>query len=552
VSVSDADPGSPQASAKVVEREAAATEERQWVRLTWLCNNHCVFCHDAERHTGKLVAPDEVQAQIRAGRERGATRLILSGGEPTIHPQFLDFIRYGREAGYTWIQCVSNGRMFAYEKFVRQVVEAGLCEATLSMHGHTEELFDRLVGVKGGFAQSLRGLRNLLRAGLVVSVDVVVNKLNVRHLRDLLLFYIGLGVYEFDLLYLIPFGRGWNEHREELFFDPVAERQHIFAALELARRPDLHIWTNRWPAPWLEGAEELIQDPHKIQDEVRGGFENFTNYLERGDGPDCVGDRCEHCFLRHFCRTLFDTRARLQAGTFESITLDASAAAGLTEGVRGVLARQPAAAYRLRARDAAEVAVALAALPRGDTAPLELDLRGLKALPPAVAARVRRAVVRRRADLAPALALPGAAIEIPTERALLELAQEALARAPGRVVLRLAGRELMSQTLELDLPPAQLARVARLPGARAEGVPACLGPHPLQPARALDVGVLLPDGRVDLFAFVHWYVRERYLSRSLRCESCAEVDGCEGLHINYVRAFGFGCMTPLPARVTSP
>ena len=119
-------------------------------------------------------------------------------------------------------------------------------------------------------------------------------------------------------------------------------------------------------------------------------------------------------------------------------------------------------------------------------------------------------------------------------------------------MLRLAGRERMSQTLELDLPPAELARLARLPGARAEGVPACLGPRALAPARALDVGVLQPDGRVDLFAFVHWYVRERYLSRSLRCRACAEADRCEGLHISYVRAFGFACLRPLAAPVSNP
>ncbi|MBI5478168.1 MAG: radical SAM protein [Deltaproteobacteria bacterium] len=555
MSVTDDDPGSLPAARKVVQREAAATEERQWVRLTRRCNNHCLFCHDAERHDGLLVEPDDVRAEIRAGRERGATRLILSGGEPTIHPGFLYFVRDGREVGYTWVQCVSNGRMFAYDQFVRQAAQAGLSEATLSLHGHTEELFDRLVGVKGGYAQALRGLRNLLRAGLVVSVDVVVNQLNVRHLRDLLLFYIGLGVREFDLLYLIPFGRGWGEFRQELFFDPAVEREHIFAALELARRPDLHLWTNRWPAPLLEGAEELIQDPHKIQDEVRGGFENFTNYLERGEGPDCVGDRCGHCFLQHFCRTLFDTRERLQGGTFDVVALEARAAAGLQGGVREVLARQVGAAYRLRADHAAEVAAALAALPRGDAASLEVDVPGLRALPSPIAARVRRAVVRRRADLAPALALPGAVVEIPAERALWTLAREALAQAADRVVLRLPGRELMSQTLALDPPPAELARLAReagLPGARAEGVPACLGSQALAPASSLDVGILLPDGHVDLFAFVRWYVCERYLTRSLRCGTCAAGPGCEGAHINYVRAHGFGWMSPLAGGAGSP
>jgi molybdenum cofactor biosynthesis enzyme MoaA len=552
MSAADESQGSPFAAHAAVQRETVATEERQWVRLTWCCNNHCLFCHDAERQDGRVVEPEEVRAEIRAGRERGATRLILSGGEPTIHPRFVDFIRYGREVGYAWIQCVSNGRMFAYDQLVRQAALAGLSEATLSLHAHTEELFDRLVGVKGGFAQAVQGLRNLVRAGLVVSVDVVVNKLNVRHLRELLLFYVALGVREFDLLYLVPFGRGWGEHREELFFDPAEEREHIFAALELARRPDLHLWTNRWPAPQLEGAEELIQDPHKLQDEVRGGLENFTNYLERGEGPDCVGDRCGHCFLQHFCRTLFDTRERLQGGTFDVIALEGPAAAGLQAGVRGVLERQGQAAYRLCADDAAAVAAALAVLPRGDAAPLEVDVPDLRALPPSIAARVRRAVVRRHADLAAALLLPNTAVEIPAEQALRALAQEALQRAADRVVLRLPGRERMSQTLELDLPPAELARLARLPGTRAQNVPACLGSRALLAPRSLDLGMLGPDGRVDLAAFVRWYVRERYLARSLRCGACAETPRCEGAHINYVRAHGFGWMSPIGAAAASP
>jgi hypothetical protein len=421
------------------------------------------------------------------------------------------------------------------------------------MHGHTEELYERLVGTKGSWGQAIRGLRNLLRVGLVVSVDVVVNKINVRHLRELLLFYIGLGVREFDLLYLIPFGRGWGEHRDELYFDPATEREHIAAALALARRPDLHVWTNRWPAPLLEGTEELIQDPHKIQDEVRGGFENFTNYLEQGTGPDCVGDRCEYCFIRHFCQTLFDTRTRLLAGTFAVVALDAATAAGLGPGVGAVLARQTAAAYRLRASTAAEVAAALRVLPRGDVAPLELDLPGLARLPRPLAARVRRAVARRPADLEAALALPGAVVEIPVERATAALARVALGRAPERVVLRLPGRELMSETYERDLPPAELARLAALPGARAEGIPACLGSVALPPAPALDVGILHRDperdGRVDLFAFVSWYVRERYLTRSLRCGACVHADRCEGAHINYVRTHGFGFMRPVTGKV---
>ena len=291
--------------------EEAATEERQWVRLTRRCNNRCRFCHDAYRQDGTIVEEEAVKAKIRAGRACGATRLVLSGGEPTLHPAFVDLVAYGRRTGYRWVQVVTNGRMFAYDQLVRRAVRAGLSEATVSMHGHTPALHDGLVGVPGAFAQSLAGLRHALRAGLVVSVDIVVSRPNVRALRAVLDFYLGLGVREFDLLHLIPFGRGFDEFREELFFDQVALRPHVLAALGWAAPAGVRVWTNRWPAPLLEGMEHLIGDPHKIADEIRGGFENFSAYVRDGVGPDCRGDRCPHCFLEHFCRTLFEVRERL-------------------------------------------------------------------------------------------------------------------------------------------------------------------------------------------------------------------------------------------------
>jgi uncharacterized radical SAM superfamily Fe-S cluster-containing enzyme len=38
---------------------------------------------------------------------------LLSGGEPTISPLFLDAVRYAREVGYTSVQAATNGTEFA-------------------------------------------------------------------------------------------------------------------------------------------------------------------------------------------------------------------------------------------------------------------------------------------------------------------------------------------------------------------------------------------------------------------------------------------------------
>src|SRR5689334_10225045 len=120
---------------KISEHEEAAHEKRNWVRLTFDCNNRCVFCLDSDTHDGQMRDREEIKRQILDGRRKGATRLILSGGEPTIHPNYIDFIRLGARAGYRKIQTVTNGRLFSYPDFLESCTSAGLSEITFSLHG---------------------------------------------------------------------------------------------------------------------------------------------------------------------------------------------------------------------------------------------------------------------------------------------------------------------------------------------------------------------------------------------------------------------------------
>lgn len=107
-----------QVDAKIVEHEEAAHEKRNWVRLTYDCNDRCIFCLDSHTHDGTNRDCEEIRAQILDGRRKGAQRLILSGGEPTIHPDFVKFVKLGNLAGYRKVQTVTNGRLFAYPDFL--------------------------------------------------------------------------------------------------------------------------------------------------------------------------------------------------------------------------------------------------------------------------------------------------------------------------------------------------------------------------------------------------------------------------------------------------
>src|SRR5262249_30170969 len=184
---------------------------------------------------------------------------------------------------------------------------------TFSLHGHTAKLHDALVGTPGAFAEETAGLKAALAAGVfIVNVDIVINKQNVRHLPEMLELFISWGVKEFDLLHIIPFGNAWSEARDPLFYDLDDNLTHLQKAFAYARRPDVHIWLNRFPPPYTEGFEDLIQDPYKLNDEVRGRREEFDRYLSLGQKLMCrEPDRCKYCYLQNLCDTLdtvIDTR----------------------------------------------------------------------------------------------------------------------------------------------------------------------------------------------------------------------------------------------------
>jgi MoaA/NifB/PqqE/SkfB family radical SAM enzyme len=576
---------------KVVAHEEAAHEKRNWVRLTFDCNDHCVFCLDAHAHDGTMRDRDEVKRQILDGRRSGATRLILSGGEPTIHPYFVDFVRLGRRSGYSKIQTVTNGRLFSYRRFLERCLDAGLSEITFSLHGPNAKVHDALVGTRGAFDEEIRGLELALADGRpVVNVDIVVNRGNVKHLPEMLRMLTGMGVCEFDLLQVVPFGRAFTDGRDTLFYDLVEMRPYLQEALAYSRRPDVHLWMNRFPPQHLEGYEHLIQDPYKLNDEVRGRQEEFARLLVEGVWLDCrQPERCRYCYLQHLCDTLEVELSREQSRAFEIVRVDTewegsqpapfggdpasrrrarepdgesrrrlpiAGRATPSVSLEALVESSAATTLHVVAPDLAHALAAIARFPTLRTIELRLDeYSGLKALLTEAAggsgplaqrtlSRVEAADVARAEEL---LAIDGAfevCVDLTRETAqwLEGLAED---EYPGRLALRQPSYERVSEAVSRDVELRGFFE--RLwPGVPVEGVPACiLGRSPRIRPPTLDASMRDAGGRLEIFRYTSRYILEHYRTKSLRCIGCAEADRCAGMHINSVRAHGYDMLEPI-------
>lgn len=242
----------------------------------------------------------------------GSRIVVLSGGEPTIHPDFVEIIKKAKSIGYQHIRVITNGRMFAYRNFLHASTKAGLDQATISVHSHIPQVSDFLSKVDGSFDQILKGIKNCLSNKLDLKVNIVVCKMNIVNLRKTLEFFYNLGVARFGLLRLMPFGKAWT-NRDVLFYNNPENYSHLKDALELTKKCNIIISPNRFDLEQFAEYPAIMQHPFKFVNEVEARIDEFQDLTKKGKKLFCYPDRCPYCFLENFCKELHETVSSVES-----------------------------------------------------------------------------------------------------------------------------------------------------------------------------------------------------------------------------------------------
>lgn len=273
------------------------------ILITGRCNSSCAFCFTREELKEIHFPYSLISEIIKDYYGKGYRIIVLSGGEPTIHPDFLEIVKSAKSTGYEHVKVISNGRMFYYRGFLEQAIKAGLDEAVISVHSHLPSVQDSFAGFKGGFEQTLRGIKNCLQYGLKIRINIVVNNKNVKNLKYSIAFFKDIGVKKIGLLRIMPFGRAWK-NKSYLFPNNSRNIKYLIEALETAKRKNVEIGANRFDLKIFKHYPEFMQDPFKFVNEVEARLTEFNNLATKGKELFCYPERCKYCFLEDFCREL--------------------------------------------------------------------------------------------------------------------------------------------------------------------------------------------------------------------------------------------------------
>ncbi|MDI6755582.1 MAG: radical SAM protein [Thermodesulfobacteriota bacterium] len=167
------------------------------IDLTNRCNLRCPICFANANVQGYVYEPTyeqvlEMLTMMRNVKPVFPPAVQFSGGEPTIHPRFLDILKAARSLGFSHLQIASNGiRMAKDPEFAGQCKEAGLYTVYLQFDGTGDEVYRKTRGLSGLFELKAKAVDNAREAGLrVVLVPTIIKTINDDQVGNILQFAV--------------------------------------------------------------------------------------------------------------------------------------------------------------------------------------------------------------------------------------------------------------------------------------------------------------------------------------------------------------------------
>ena len=153
------------------------------LELTYACDLRCDFCYNEKEKRGERLTLDDYQRILKEARAEGALFLTLTGGEPTLHPEFFAIGASADRLGYS-VRVKSNGHGFTKELVQRLRDEVRPYNVDLSIHGATEATHDAVTGVTGSFNRLMEAVELLNGAGIRIRWKFPLTRINEGELEQ--------------------------------------------------------------------------------------------------------------------------------------------------------------------------------------------------------------------------------------------------------------------------------------------------------------------------------------------------------------------------------
>lgn len=174
--------------------------------LTPRCNFNCKMCYvhltqEEQRARGRELTTEEWLQIGKEAKDAGTVFLLLTGGEPTLRPDFPELLHKLKEIGLL-VSVNSNGVLLE-GKLLEFLKNDPPTRLNISLYGTNNETYEELCGVPA-YDRVLRNIQALREAGIDVKVNMAVTPSNLRDMQSVLETANRMNVHTQAANYLFP------------------------------------------------------------------------------------------------------------------------------------------------------------------------------------------------------------------------------------------------------------------------------------------------------------------------------------------------------------
>lgn len=152
-----------------------------WLEITSQCNQRCLHCFFGDRLRHGHAAFVDVAHAIQSVASLPLEALVLSGGEPTLHPDFVAIVELAKQAPWP-IRILTNGR--ETDPAVLRALAHRAVHVEIPVLGWGTD-HDLMTGVPGSFGRTLLALARYRDAGIAVTLTTTLTRYAVSALPQM-------------------------------------------------------------------------------------------------------------------------------------------------------------------------------------------------------------------------------------------------------------------------------------------------------------------------------------------------------------------------------
>ena len=201
---------------EVKERNSCKTDfpfplQQIYFYLTAGCNLACRHCWLSPKlQNGKNVYPmlplEVFTSILKQAKPLGLIAAKLTGGEPLMHPHIHEILRIIREWDLD-LTIETNG-VLCSSQLAEKIALCRNPSVSVSLDGVDAKTHEDIRGIKGCFSAAVKGIHNLVNAGIRPQIIMALMQRNKDQVKDLVRFAESLGAESVKFNIMNPSGRG--------------------------------------------------------------------------------------------------------------------------------------------------------------------------------------------------------------------------------------------------------------------------------------------------------------------------------------------------------